>query len=634
MSDIIRGKYQIVREIARSNDIVFEAIDTTLGRRIAIKELNLAPSVTGTARRERIERFHREARATGKLNHPNIVAVSDYFEENGRYFIVMEFLEGQTLRDVMQMKGVFSLNEGIQVASQILDALGYAHTNKVIHRDIKPDNIFILPGGIAKLADFGIARLGEEPALTSNGQVFGTPSYMSPEQIEGKTIDNRSDLFSMGVLLYEMLTGRKPFVGDSVISITYAIMNAEPPGMSGVPQNVEQVIRRALSKNPLSRQVNAEQLKLDLRNAEANPTSFGNQTGMGRTGMGMNQSLSMQPPVAPAYNPFPPQQNSGYVLQNSQLPAQPYNPNQAQANGLPWQWNSQPQNANSPSVPAMPSIMPNPSNALGGVALPPAYRQPATPIFVLSPGGKTLLWTLFLAVAIGAGVAFGVIAFQRNFNDYEQKASHQQILSHNQIGFDALTRGDFASAEKEFNLALALKPGYADRLVILKNLSIVLVDLGRAEVKNGDRKKAIALYRRAVEASSENAAAHTELAVQLALEGDFSGAKQEREAISVENPASTSQPQGALPSANSSGDSAPYVDPNATLARNQAKANALEAEGDALYKNGQGDVEAAKSKWNDALELCAGTPLHNTLLQKINQATQNSNPGRDPGNEN
>ena len=289
---IIKGKYRITREIARSNDIVFEAMDVALNRRIALKELNIAAGMTGQAKRERIDRFEREARAAGKLSHPNIVTIYDHWEENGRHFIAMEYLDGQTLRDVMQMRGRMPLKEAIDIATQTLAALSDAHHHKVIHRDIKPDNIFILPGGLVKLTDFGIARLSEEPALTSNGQVFGTPSYMSPEQIEGKHIDVRSDLFSLGVLLYEMLAGRKPFTGDSVISITYAIMNAQPSALVGVPQGVEQVINRALQKRPDQRQISADQMRQDLLYAEQTPQVFlsNNNNGYSQTGMNMRQT--------------------------------------------------------------------------------------------------------------------------------------------------------------------------------------------------------------------------------------------------------------------------------------------------------------------------------------------------------
>jgi serine/threonine protein kinase len=373
--DVIRGKYQIVREIARSNDIVYEAIDTTLGRRIALKELNIAASLTGQARRERIERFNREARAAGKLSHPNIVAVTDCFEESGRYFIVMEYLEGQTLRDVMQVRGALPLQEAIGIACQVLDALAHAHRHRVIHRDIKPDNIFILPGGLAKLADFGIARLSEEPALTSDGQVFGTPSYMSPEQIEGRGIDHRSDLFSLGVLLYEMLSGRKPFVGDSVISITYAVMNADPPPMNGVPMGVEQVIRRSLQKNPAGRQISAEQMKQDLRNAEQTPAVFLppslNQTGMG-AGQGYYGQAQPSSQPLPGYAGAYGQPAAPYSYNPPQMPVSGYPPTPPPQTGLPWSWNNASNTMGAPAAPpaVMPSVMPG-AGAYSGTGYPP-----------------------------------------------------------------------------------------------------------------------------------------------------------------------------------------------------------------------------------------------------------------------
>jgi len=295
---LIQGKYQITREIARSNDIVYEAQDTAFGRKIALKELNLAQGLTGSARRERIERFHREAKAAGKLSHPHIVSIFDYGEDNGRYFIAMEFLEGQTLRDKIMARGAFAIPDALEVASQILDALGYAHQRGVIHRDIKPDNIHILPGGQAKLTDFGIARISEEPQLTSDGQIFGTPSFMSPEQIVGGAIDHRSDLFSLGIVLYEMLAGRRPFVGDSVISITYAIMNVEPPPIAGLPYGLEQVLRRALAKSSLHRYSSAEEFKQALKTADQTPALFLNNNNLhsGRTGAFPQAYPQQQPP--------------------------------------------------------------------------------------------------------------------------------------------------------------------------------------------------------------------------------------------------------------------------------------------------------------------------------------------------
>ena len=264
-SNTVLGKYRIIREIARSNDIVYEAIDPTMARRVAVKELQLPPHLAGAQKRERIERFYREAKAAGTLSHRNIVTIHDVGQENDRHFLVMEYLEGQSLRDILQMQGALPLKETVEITLQLCDALAYAHSRGVVHRDIKPDNVHILPGGIIKLTDFGIARITAEPSITTQGQVFGTPSYMSPEQVASHTVDHRTDLFSLGITLYEMLTGRKPFVGDSVITITYNIMNNQPAMPVGIPQALQQILQRALAKDPNLRYQNAAAMAADLR---------------------------------------------------------------------------------------------------------------------------------------------------------------------------------------------------------------------------------------------------------------------------------------------------------------------------------------------------------------------------------
>ena len=264
-SNTILGKYRIIREIARSNDIVYEAIDPTMARRVAVKELQLPPHLAGAQKRERIERFYREAKAAGTLSHRNIVTIHDVGQENDRHFLVMEYLEGQSLRDILQMQGALPLKETVEITLQLCDALAYAHSRGVVHRDIKPDNVHILPGGIIKLTDFGIARITAEPSITTQGQVFGTPSYMSPEQVASHTVDHRTDLFSLGITLYEMLTGRKPFVGDSVITITYNIMNNQPAMPVGIPHALQQILQRALAKDPNLRYQNAAAMAADLR---------------------------------------------------------------------------------------------------------------------------------------------------------------------------------------------------------------------------------------------------------------------------------------------------------------------------------------------------------------------------------
>lgn len=279
------GRYTILREVARSNDIVYEAVDPTINRRLALKELNIAPTLTGQARRERIERFFREGRAAGAMNHPNIVTIFEIGEDNGRFFIAMEFLEGQSLRDRLQTVGPLPLAEAIATTAALCDALSYAHAGGVVHRDIKPDNVHILPGGTVKLTDFGIARILGEDSLTMAGQVFGTPSYMSPEQVTGNPMDGRTDQFSLAVLLYEMLTGRKPFTGDTVVTITYRIIHEPMPVPPGVPFEVAQVMENAMSKAPESRYGSVIEFKNAL-NAAAQ---------YARTGMHGNNAVPMNP---------------------------------------------------------------------------------------------------------------------------------------------------------------------------------------------------------------------------------------------------------------------------------------------------------------------------------------------------
>ncbi|HTE19901.1 MAG TPA: serine/threonine-protein kinase, partial [Armatimonadota bacterium] len=221
MSANTLGRYHIIREIARSNDIVYEAMDPTRGKKIALKELQMPSSLAGRARQERIERFSREARAAALLQHPNIVHIFDYGQVGPRYYIAMEFLEGKSLRDLLRQRAMLPVPEALRLAAAVAEGLEFAHSKGVVHRDVKPDNVHLEPDGRVVITDFGIARLTFEPTLTADGQIFGTPSYMSPEQVTGKGIDKRSDLFSLGVMLYEMIAGRKPFSGDSVITITY-----------------------------------------------------------------------------------------------------------------------------------------------------------------------------------------------------------------------------------------------------------------------------------------------------------------------------------------------------------------------------------------------------------------------------
>jgi len=258
------GQYQIIREIARSNDIVYEAYDPLMNRRVAIKELAKPNGATPQQLEDRVSRFRREAQAVGSLNHPNIMTVYSFAEDAGRYFMAMEYLDGTTLRKEIDSKGFLDFKRACEIAMEVLDGLEHAHAAGVVHRDIKPDNIQITSTGQVKITDFGIARLTFQPNLTMDGQVFGTPSYMSPEQVVGKEIDARSDLFSVGVMLYEMIAGEKPFKGDNVVAITYAITQ----GVANMPAQATQplwtVISRSLEKAPNNRYMSAAEMKAAL----------------------------------------------------------------------------------------------------------------------------------------------------------------------------------------------------------------------------------------------------------------------------------------------------------------------------------------------------------------------------------
>lgn len=313
------GKYQIIREIARSNDIVYEAWDPVVNRRVALKELNMPAAVSDKQREDRIKRFEREARAAGTLAHPNIVTIYEVGVDNGRHFIAMEYLEGENLRQRLDAQGLLGQDEALRIMLEVLDGLGYAHEKGIVHRDIKPDNIQLLPDGRVKITDFGIARLTFEPSLTMDGQIFGTPSYMSPEQVHGRDVDARTDVWSAGVVLYEAICGKKPFEGDSVVAISHAILHHEPPDPAGASFAISRVVRTAIDKSPTSRYANAKTMAKALRDARdellaspvqtATPHAFDPYAPAPNTST-YNPYSTPAPPVQhapPGANPYSPQ---------------------------------------------------------------------------------------------------------------------------------------------------------------------------------------------------------------------------------------------------------------------------------------------------------------------------------------
>jgi predicted Ser/Thr protein kinase len=263
------GRYDVVRELGRgSMGIVYQGYDPVIGRTIAIKTM-LTEGLSPQEFEEFRARFQREAQAAGVLSHPNIVNVFDYGEDNGVLFLIMEYLEGKSLEKLVEGQNILPIETIIPMYDQVCGALDHAHQHGIVHRDIKPANIMILDNGLVKVTDFGIAKM-VSMGMTQAGQVLGTPNYMSPEQVKGRQVDGRSDIFSLGIILYDLLTGEMPFSGQNVTTVIYKIINENPippreldatihPGLS-------YVVCKALAKSPDERYQTCRELADDLRN--------------------------------------------------------------------------------------------------------------------------------------------------------------------------------------------------------------------------------------------------------------------------------------------------------------------------------------------------------------------------------
>jgi len=266
------GRYEIVAELGRgAMGSVFKAIDPAVGRTVALKTV-LAAALSGEHAEEYRARFNREARACGVLAHPGIVPVFDVGEHEGVPFLVMEFVEGRTLDSAMKKGERFTLERVCEFGQQLAEALGYAHRQGVTHRDIKPANILLTAREVygserPRITDFGIAKLAASE-LTTTGQLLGTPAFMPPEQFTGAPIDGRADLFSLGVILYALVTGEQPFPGETVTAVSYKVVYTEPIPPAklnpAIPAGLEAVILKCLAKNPANRYQNGETLAQDL----------------------------------------------------------------------------------------------------------------------------------------------------------------------------------------------------------------------------------------------------------------------------------------------------------------------------------------------------------------------------------
>ena len=298
------GKYEIHSVLGKgAMGVVYKGFDAALDRVVAIKTVRrdlIDPDVAAQI----LSRFQTEARAAGRLLHPNIVTVYEFGEDGSTAFIAMEYVEGTGLREYLNRKANLGLAQIVSVMSQLLLALNFAHERRVVHRDIKPANLILTPEGSLKIADFGIARI-DTSKLTSAGMVIGTPSYMSPEQCQGLVVDHRSDLFSAGVVLYELLVGEPPWSG-ALESIIYRICREDPPAPSRntklqVSPAVDALLARALAKNPDQRFASGKEFQAALRAAFALPSAAGGAPDDDMTRLDMT-GVALQPALVPAWD--------------------------------------------------------------------------------------------------------------------------------------------------------------------------------------------------------------------------------------------------------------------------------------------------------------------------------------------
>ncbi len=309
---VFSNRYELTHMIARGGMAqVYRARDRLLDRPVALKVLFPELSVD----RAFVERFRREAQAAANLSHPNIVPVFDWGEDGGTYFIVMEFIDGQALSAIIRAEAPLKSQRAAEIGAHVASALSYAHRHGVIHRDIKPGNVLLTGDGQVKVTDFGIARaVNTEDSLTQTGAVMGTATYFSPEQAEGQGVDARSDLYSLGVVLFEMVAARPPFLGDSPVAVASKHVRDQPPLLRelnpSVPPAYEAVVMKAMAKSPADRYPDAEELRADLRRFEAgepvlagDPTLAGGMAAATTAALGLGEpttavdGTAMQPPA-------------------------------------------------------------------------------------------------------------------------------------------------------------------------------------------------------------------------------------------------------------------------------------------------------------------------------------------------
>jgi len=276
VASALEERYQILKELGRGGmGIVFQALDKELNEQVAIKILSPLLSTDVEA----LDRMKREVSAARRITHTNVIRIHDLAENKGLHYVSMEYFHGSNLKEFIRQNGALSLLQAYNVASQICDGIEAAHSQGVIHRDLKSQNIIINPSGQIKVIDFGLAYTSHLQGMTATGLIMGTPEYMSPEQVAGKRVDERTDIYSLGIILYELFTGRVPFTGDSAIAVGFKQLREDPltPRLLNpqIPVEVEALILKALQKDPSARFGSVADLKAELQRIYSQPAASG-----------------------------------------------------------------------------------------------------------------------------------------------------------------------------------------------------------------------------------------------------------------------------------------------------------------------------------------------------------------------
>ena len=399
MSTVVKtGRYEIVGEVGRgAMGIVYKAIDPVIGRTVAVKTIRLSEVGTGLSRPELLSRFQTEARAAGLLTHPNIVVVYDAGEEDGLYYITMEMVEGKSMQALLDEGQKFSLSRVLRIMDQTCSALQFAHERHVVHRDIKPANLMLTADDTVKVTDFGTAKILQFGTVQQTTHVMGTPSYMSPEQVKGRAVDGRSDIFSLGVMLYEMVTGEKPFPGQNITTVIYKIVNEDPVAPRqldpSIHPGISAVIMKALLKEPEERYQSCREMLEDLRNYRATSSATANPQSTVTMGSNGSPTATMALGINGRQLPGP---NDAYVSATAQaLSARASGPGQT-----------------------------------------PLVRRTGVITPVAEPAKKTSIWvTLLIAVLLLGVIAYGANKLQPIFRaakDFHEASSAQKPVETSQ----------------------------------------------------------------------------------------------------------------------------------------------------------------------------------------------------------